>query len=346
MGKSIKVGVIGAGGIAGLHLDGYRKCPNVDIVAVCDVDRKRAASRAEQYKIPHVFTSTAKMLALKDLDAVSICTPNYDHRRSAVAALNAGKHVLCEKPMAMNGREAQAMIDAAKAARRKLQIALNNRFRGDVQFLKSVIAKGLLGKPYYARSLSIRRRGVPSWGVFGQKKLQGGGPLIDIGVHSIDLTWYLMGCPRPVSISGKAYETIGKTPGHMGMFGPWDYKTYDVEDLAVALVRFEDGATLSIESAFCVNIDKDAFTCNIVGDKGGASLVPLTLHLEQAGHLMDCTPAHVREVQTYDAEVKAFVDAVAGDKPVPVPASEAIWTTKIIDGIYASSKLNREIRLK
>ncbi|MCK4624836.1 MAG: Gfo/Idh/MocA family oxidoreductase [Phycisphaerae bacterium] len=346
MANTVKVGVIGTGMISSLHLEGYRKCPGVEVVAVCDVVADRAKAAAEKYDISKTFTSVGRMLAMKEIDAVSVCTPNIDHNRSALKALAAGKHVLCEKPIAMNAGQAQTMIDAARKARKKLMIALNNRFRADARFLKKIIEAGRIGKPYYARSMSIRRRGVPSWGVFGQKKLQGGGPLIDIGVHMIDLTWYLMGCPKPVAVSGKTYETIGATPGHVGMFGTWDHKTYDVEDFAVALVRFADGATMTIESAFCVNLDKDVFGCHVVGDKGGVGIDPLSVQMEVGGHLMDCTPTHIPKNNAYHEEIAAFVDAVAGNKPVPVPATEAIWTTKIIDAIYASSKANKEIRLK
>ncbi len=346
MAKTIKVGIIGSGGISRMHLEGYQKCPNVEVIATCDIVPERAKAQAARFNIPKWFTSAGRLLRLKDIDAVSVCTPNIDHKRSTIKALQAGKHVLCEKPMALNAREGRQMIDAARKARRKLMIAYNNRFRADARFLKKTIDGGAIGKPYYARSLSIRRRGVPSWGVFGQKKLQGGGPLIDIGVHMIDLTWYLMGCPRPVSVSGKTYETIGATPGHVGQFGPWDHKTYDVEDFAVALVRFANRATMIIESAFCVNLDRNVFGCHIVGDKGGASLDPLTVQVEMGGHLMDCTPNHLPKINGYSAEVAAFVDAIAKGKAVPVPATEAIWTSKMIDAIYASGRQNKEIRLK
>jgi len=346
MAKKIKVGVIGAGGISRVHIEGYQLCPNVEIVAICDVVAKRAQAQAERYNIPNWFTSAGKLLKIEEIDAVTVCTPNIDHKRSTIKALRAGKHVLCEKPMAMNAREAQQMIAAAEQTGKKLMIAFNNRFRSDSAFVRKIVESGQIGKPYYARSLSIRRRGVPSWGVFGQKRLQGGGPLIDIGVHMIDLTRYLMGSPKPVSVSGKTYETIGATPGHVGQFGPWDYKTYDVEDFAVALVRFDNGATMMIESAFCVNLDKNVFGCHIAGEKGGASIDPLSVQVEMAGHLMDCTPNYIERTNGYHAEVAAFVDAVARDKPVPVPATEAIWASKIIDAIYASSRQNKEVRVK
>ena len=346
MAKTIKVGIIGSGGISSMHIEGYQKCPNVEVIATCDVIAERAKAQAERFNIPQCFTSAGRLLRLKDVDAVSVCTPNIDHKRSTIKALRAGKHVLCEKPMAMNAREARQMIDAARKARRKLMIAYNNRFRADARFLKKTIDGGAIGKPYYARSLSIRRRGVPSWGVFGQKKLQGGGPLIDIGVHAIDMTWYLMGCPKPVAVSGRTYQTIGNTPGHVGQFGAWDWKTYDVEDFATALVRFDNGATMMVESGFCVNVDKNVFGAQVVGDKGGVSTAPLSVQVEMAGHLVDCTPTDIRKVEGHHAEVAAFVDAVRNNRPVPVPGSEVLWVQKIIDAIYASSKANKEVRLK
>jgi predicted dehydrogenase len=346
MARTIKVGVIGTGGISRVHLEGYQKLPNVEIVAVCDLIPERAKAKAETFKVPKVFTSAAELLKLKEIDAVSVCTPNVNHVHSTILALKAGKHVICEKPMAMNSREAAAMNAAAKAAGKKLQIALHQRFRSDTQLIKQAIDDGVIGKPYFARSQSIRRRGVPAWGVFGQKKHSGGGPLIDIGVHAIDVTWYLMGKPTPVAVSGKTYETIGATPGHMGCFGLWDHKVYDVEDFAVGLVRFAGGETMSIESAFCVNVDKDVFGCQIVGDKGGAQLEPLVIQTEMAGHLMDCKPNFVQPNNAYDDEIKAFVTSIAENKPVLVPGTEAIWTTKIIDAIYESSRANKEIRLK
>jgi len=346
MAKSLKVGIIGAGGISRVHIEGYQMCPNVEILAICDIDGRRARQQAEKYGIAHWFDSAEKVLGMKEIEAVTVCTPNYDHKSSTIKALRAGKHVLCEKPIAMNAREGQAMVEAARKARRKLQIGMHMRFGGDVQYAKQLIDSGQIGTPYYARSLSIRRRGVPSWGVFGQKKLQGGGPLIDIGVHAIDMTWYLMGCPKPVAVSGRTYETIGNTPGHVGQFGPWDWKTYDVEDFAVALVRFDNAATMMVESGFCVNLDSNVFGSRIVGDKGGVGTGPLSVHVEMAGHLVDCTPTDIRKVEGHHAEVAAFVDAVRNKRPVPVPASEVLWVQKIIDAIYASSKANKEVRLR
>jgi len=347
MAKKIKVGLIGAGGISNMHIGGYQESPRAEVVAICDVKPAAAEAQAAKYDIPNVFASADALLKLKEIDAVSVVTPNYNHKESSIKALRAGKHVLCEKPMAMNAREGRQMIDAAKKARRILQIGLNNRFGPDVQFAKKIIDAGQIGTPYYARSLSIRRRGVPSWGVFGRKELQGGGPLIDIGVHAIDFAWYMMGCPRPVAVSGRTYNTIGAAPGHVGQFGPWDWKTYTVEDFAVALVRFANGATMTIESAFCVNLPEDTFSSHIVGEKGGVGTGPLSVQIEMGGHLTDCTPNHLpRGVKTHHVSVGHFVDSIVKRKPSLVPASQVIWVQKIIDGIYASGEAGREVRIK
>ena len=346
MSGKLRVGMIGTGGIArSVHFPGWQSCPRAEIVACLDMDPARAQAAARDFNVPTVCTSLRELLA-QDIDVVDICTPNYDHRKSALAALKAGKHVYCEKPMAMNSREGAAMVAAAKKAKRKLMIGLHNRYRSEVQCIKALVDAGRLGNIYYSRALSIRRRGVPSWGVFGRKKLQGGGPLIDIGVHAIDMAWYLMGKPKPVSVSGRFYETIGKTPGHMGMFGPWDWKTYDVEDFAVALVRFAEGQTMMVESAFCVNLAEDKFSAEVVGDKGGATVSPLKVLVEEAGYMMECQPQFVKDrVQPHAAGLHAFAEAVLDDRPVPIPGEEALVTQQIIDALYRSSALGREVRL-
>ena len=345
--KKLKIGLVGTGGIArAVHLPGWQSCERAEVVACYDKDASRAEAVARDFNIPRVCKSLKQLLADAEIAAVDICTPNYDHKHSSLAALKAGKHVYCEKPIALNGREGAVMVAAAKKARRKLMIGLHNRYRGEVQCIKALVDAGRLGNIYYARALSIRRRGVPSWGVFGQKKLQGGGPLIDIGVHSIDMAWYLMGKPRPIAVSGNFYETIGKTPGHIGAFGPWDWKTYDVEDFAVALVRFAGGATMMVESAFCVNLPEDKFSAEIVGDKGGATVSPLKISLEEQGYLMQCEPQFVEDrVQPHAAGLHAFADAVLKGKPVPIPGQEALVTQRIIDGLYRSSRLGREVKV-
>ncbi len=355
--KKLKVGIIGVGGISGVHHSGYSKCDAVELYAICDIKPDVLKEKSEKYEVPteRCFDDHRDLLKLKELDAVSVCTPNGSHCEITVNALKAGKHTLCEKPIAMNARQGQRMVDAAEKAGKILQIGLMQRFRADVNYVKDLVDAGELGDVYYARCHAIRRRGVPSWGVFGVKEEQGGGGLIDIGVHHIDLTWYMMGKPTPVSVTGQTYHTIGSTPGHWGMFGQWDHKTYTVEDFACGLVRFDNDATMTIECSFIANVDKDSGASQIVGTKGGAGISPLMVQTELNGHLMDCTPHHVMAVgedgrpsrkTNHELEIEHFVNCIQAGKKTRVPGHEVVWVQKIIDGIYKSGETGKEVKIK
>jgi predicted dehydrogenase len=344
----IKVGIIGVGGIArGAHLPAYQKVPHVEIVAVADVMEEAAQSAAAQFNIPHVFTDFQKMLEMDEMDAVSVCTPNFLHAKASIAALEAGKHVLCEKPLALNAKEGQAMINAAKRTGKKLMCGLNNRLRGDAQALKRFAEAGYLGDVYYARAQALRRRGIPGWGVFIDKEKQGGGPLIDIGVHILDLALFIMGHPKPVAVSGQTYVKFGHRKDVVGLMGQWDTKKFTVEDFAVGLVRFENGMTLTLESSFCANIEqREIFNFTILGDKGGCQLDPVKMFSEVNKTLIDMTPVHLPQVRTHEREIQLFVEAIREDKPVPIPAEEALLVTKILDGIYESSEKGKEVKIQ
>jgi len=354
--KTLKVGVIGIGGISQFHLNAYQKHEQVEIVALADIAKGNLARAGEQFGVPEDrrFTDFKKLLKLKDLQAVSICTPNWLHAPMAIAALQAGKHVLTEKPMAMNAAQGQKMIDAAKAKRLKLAVGHNHRFDPESVFAKELIESGKLGQVYYARVQAIRRRGCPNWGVFGQLDKQGGGAMSDIGVHVIDLTMHLMGHPRPVSVSGASYRTIGHQPGHVGAFGVVDHKTYTVEDMAVGFVRFANGATMQIETCFNANLDEDKFGTHLVGDKGGLSVYPLKVQMELNGHLTDCTPQYVnahpkpypKAGGSHDQSIFSFCDAVLNHKPAAIPGTQVILTLKIIDGLFLSAKTGKEVAIK
>ena len=354
--KKLKVGIIGTGGISNAHYNGYTKSGLGEIVAISDVSADALKKRAADWDVPEdrCFTDYKKMLKLDDVEAVSICTPNKYHAQQTVDALKAGKHVLCEKPMSMTVAEANRMVTTAEKSGRQLQIGLMHRYRPEAEFVRQLVDEGMLGEIYYARCQAVRRRGVPSWGVFGRMEEQGGGGLIDIGVHQIDLTWWMMGCPTPVSVTGQTYRTIGDKPGHFGGFGPWDHKTYTVEDFASAYVRFENGATMAIECSFNVNLNEDKQSQQIVGTRGGAGLSPLMVQMEQLGHLTDCTPHHIMMLDlqgkkcnwsSHEKEVADFCNNVLKDKPVSVPGSEAIWTQKIINAIYKSADTGKEVKI-
>lgn len=355
--KKIKTAIIGVGGISGAHRSGYDKCDNAELWAICDIKPDVLKAKSERWGIPpeRCFLDHRDLLKLKEIEAVNICTPNKAHCEIAVNALRAGKHVLCEKPIAMNAKEGQRMVTAAEKANRILQIGLMQRFRADANYIKGLVDDGTLGEIYYARCRAIRRRGVPSWGVFGQLAESGGGGLIDVGVHLIDLTWYAMGHPRPIAVSGQTYRTIGTSPGHWGQWGQWDHTTYTVEDFATGLVRFENGATMTIECGFIANLDANSEDFHIVGDKGGAGTGPLSVQVELGGHLCDATPQDVRttnlkgqfaKLSGYELEVMHFVDCIINNKPTRVPGKQILWVQKIIDGLYKSAEVGREVKIQ
>lgn len=345
--KKVRVGIIGSGGIAqGAHLPGYKNVPEAELVACCDAREETARTAATKFEIPRVYTDYKKMLREEDLDLVSVCTPNAYHMAPTIAALQAGCHVLCEKPIAMNGAEGARMIAAAKKAKKRLMVGLNSRFGGGAQVLKRYIQRGELGKIYYARAQALRRRGVPGWGVFIRKDMSGGGPLIDIGVHILDLTMWLMGHPKPVTVLGNTYCNFGKRKNIFAPWGAWDPKKYTVEDMGVGFVRFANGATLTLEASWAAHIEEDVWKTTLIGTEGGACTSPLKIAQEKHGTLIDVTPAQVQEPKSsHGEEVKALVHAILHGGPTPVPAEEALQTTRILDAIYKSSVTGREVRL-
>jgi len=338
--------MIGTGGIAqGAHMPAYAALPNVDIVAVCDANEKAVADAAKKFNVPHVFSDYREMLKLDGLDAVDICTPNDMHAEPAIAAVAAGKHVLVEKPIARNAAEASTMVEAARKAGRKLMVAHNWRFSTGGAALKRFIDAGDLGEMYFSKVIAIRRRGIPSWGVFTQKDKQGGGPLIDIGVHMIDLALWLLGHPKPVAASSQCYAKFGTREGIFNMWGQWDTKNFTVEDFATALIRFESGSTMYVESSFMANIDHDICNVQILGTDGGCELAPLKLYREEHQMVVDVTPVMLPNINSYEAEVRAFVNSIIGDAEPPIPGEQALMTAKIIDAIYESSEKGKEVAI-
>ena len=346
--KPIKVGIIGAGGIAqGAHMPGYQKVPGVEMVAVADVKKATAKQAAERFNIPTVLTDWRDLVAMKEIDAVSVCTPNAFHKEPTVAALQAGKHVLVEKPIAMNAKEGEEMIAAARKAGRILMVGLNNRFRGDVQAIRRAIDAKALGEIYYAEAVCTRRRGIPGWGVFIEKAMSGGGALVDIGVHALDLTLHLMGYPKPVSVSGCAFSKLGarrrKAPAGVGY---WNPAKFDVDDLGVGIVRFADGACLFLKASWAANIAEGAFNSVLVGTEGGCELSPLQIYREQYGSLVNITPVSLPQTNSHAEEIRLFVEAIRQGKPSPVPAEEALVTQKILDGVYESTVTGSEVKIR
>lgn len=346
MKDQIRVGIIGAGGIArAAHLPGYQALDDVQVIAVCDVMPERAEAFAQEHGIPKAYDSFEAMLAEEDLDAVSVCTPNYAHKAATVAALEAGMHVLCEKPMAMNLAEAREMAAAAEKAGKVLQIGLNWRFTSEAQVLRRFVESGDFGDIYYGEATCLRRRGIPSWGVFTQKRLQGGGALIDVGVHALDLTMWLMGNPKPVSVMGATYAAFGKRSDVVNPWGAWDTSVFDVDDMGVGLIRFENGATLLLRASWAANLEDATGNC-VIGTQGGGQTRPLKVFTEQHGALVDVTPTRLPEVRAHTEEIRHFIGCIRGEHPCLVEVEQVLDVQAVLDAVYASAESGHEVVLK
>lgn len=350
MAKKVRLGIIGTGGIAnGAHLPGYAKIPDeCEIFAMCDIDPKALNGTAEKYPAPHLFEDYKKMLEMPEIDAVSVCTPNYVHFQPTIDSLNAGKHVLCEKPIAMNAIQAAEMVATARRAGKILQIGYNQRFLPTNQTLKKFIDAGELGEIYYAHAEAMRIRGIPGWGVFIDKSKQGGGPLIDIGVHMLDLTLWLMGHPKPTFASGITYQKFGKRDDIVGFMGQWDYKNFTVEDMAAALIRFDNGATVVLESSFVANIKEEKMNVTLLGTEGGAQCFPANITQERHRSVFNFSPQVPggNNINTHYAEMKSFVECVRDGKEPLVTGEHGLMVAQIIDALYKSSEVGHEVAIE
>jgi predicted dehydrogenase len=319
--------------------------PHVDAVAVADVSEGALAWAKESFAIPHGFTDYKRMLAaMPAIGAVSVCTPNSLHAEHAIAALEAGKHVLVEKPMAMNARDAGWMVDAARAANRQLVVGFQYRRDPRAQMVRKQIESGSFGEVLYVRAQALRRRGIPSWGVFGRKDLQGGGPLIDIGVHVLETAHYLIGSQRPVSATAGTYCYLGNKPCEVQTdWGPWDHKTYTVEDLAVGMIRFETGAMMAVESSFAAHIERDQWNVQVMGEKGGANFESGQIFTDQNGYMMTLSPAHVGETHPFEYKMRHFVDVARGVRHNEVPPEHGLMVQQMLDAVYESAEKGREV---
>ncbi len=351
MSSKLRIGIIGAGGIAqSSHMKGYATIPDqCEITAVVDLNEKVANEAADKFGVGKVYSDYKQMIADGVVDAVSVTTPNKFHKDPTIDCLKAGIHVLCEKPLAMNAAEAKEMCAAARESGKILQVALQSRFSGPGRFMKEYIDAGNMGNIYFARAQALRRRGVPGWGVFIDKEKQGGGPLIDIGVHILDFTLFLMGYPKPVSASGKTWDMMGKDPSLTNLFGDYDRSKFTVEDFAVGLIKFDNGAVISLESSFMANqSETDIMKTQLFGTKAGATVKiwgddPIEIFTEDNKQLFDLKPRNVPKVESpHTAEVVAFVDAIQNGKESPVPGLNGLILNAIFDALYKSSETGRE----
>ena len=351
--KKIKIAMIGAGNIANTHLDSYAKVEGAEIYAVCDIDEARLNKTADKYNISRRYTDVDTMLAeLPELDAADVCVWNCNHASCAIKALNAGLHVLCEKPMAYSANEAEEMQAAAEKNGKLLMIGFVLRFSDDARIAMDFIEKGYLGDIYYAKAQYVRRHGNPG-GWFSDKSRSGGGPIIDLGVHVIDLTRYLMGKPKPVSVYAAASNRLGNRP-HLHNSVGWkpenatDDDICDVEDFATALIRYDNGAVTFLETSYDIN-GEDIARRQLFGTKGGMDLTDgVKIYGEYNDYIADINVStkHLKNSQDlFVAEMAHFVDCVANGTPCRASAEDGIVVMKILDAIYESARTGHEVLL-
>ncbi len=356
--KTVRVGVVGLG-MGRVHIEGYQEHPDAEVVAITDLNEARLGEVAQKFKIPAQYTSLERMLAEETLDIVSIATPNKFHKAHTLAALRAGCHVLCEKPMAMSAQEAQEMLDVAEEMGKRIMINFSFRFTEQSMALKEQVDAGVLGDIYFARSVWHRRRGVPgliqggirkgaykfgNW--FMQKNLSGGGPLIDLGVHRLDLALWLMGYPKPTWVMGSTYNPIGSA---------WAAEldaTFTVEDLATAYIKFENGASMVLEASWAANIqERELMHTRLLGTKAGlvqrnydeGYQFEAELYLDVNGNQFDMTlhpPAKPVMKSMY-----YFVESILHNTPHPASGQEGLMVMEILDAIYESASTGAPVKM-
>lgn len=355
--ETIQVGIIGCGGIAnGKHMPALQKDKRARMVAFCDILPEKAQKAATDFGTEDatVYTDYRALLEDKTIDAVHICTPNRSHAEIAIAALESGKHVLCEKPMAKTAQDARRMLDAAKKSGKKLSIGYQNRCTPEVWTMKRAAKAGEFGEIYYAKAHAVRRRAVPTWGVFLNEYEQGGGPLIDIGTHALDMTLWVMDNYKPAVVMGSVFKKLGDQTETGNAFGDWDPAAYTVEDSAFGFIRMENGATISLESSWALNIaDPMEARTTICGTKGGADMMDgLRFNRVQYGYQTITKFAmgsggvafyDGKQETAGDRECRLWLDALLEDKEVVVKPEEALVISEILEAIYISGKTGEPV---
>jgi predicted dehydrogenase len=328
----------------------------VELVAFCDIVPERARQAAEQFGVQgaRVYESYQELLQDGSIDVVHVCTPNDSHAEITIAALESGKHVMCEKPMAKTAHDARRMLEAAKRTGKKLTIGYNNRFRPDSQHLHKVCEDGTLGEIYYAKAHAVRRRAVPTWGVFLDEEKQGGGPLIDIGTHALDLALWMMNNYKPKVVLGKAYHKLSQRENAANAWGPWDPKQFTVEDSAFGMILMENGATIVLESSWALNtLDVKEAKVTLHGTEGGADMEDgLRINGESHSRLytqeVDLNAGGVAfysgSTETDpDLEARLWIESVINDTDPVVLPEQALVVSEILEAIYESSKTGKAV---
>jgi len=354
-----KVGIIGCGGIAfGKHLPALQSVNRTDLVAFCDLDLSKAQKAADQYGVPNALVCTDYRELLKD-PSIEICyvlTPNRSHAQLSCDAMLAGKHVMCEKPMAKTAEDARRMVEVSRQTGKKLTIGYQHRHKAESKYVKSVIERGDLGEIYYAKALAIRRRGTPNWGVFLNEYEQGGGPLIDIGTHSLDLTLYLMNNYEPRMVVGTRYKMV-ENAACGNPWGGWgkDENT-TLEDAAFGFIVMKNGATITLDATWAINTCEPIpeGSCDLCGSKAGARIrsngviinkCEFDKQQETVPNLSSGGVAFFKGLTMTPpiAEQIAWLDAIENDTDPVVTPKQACVVSEILEAIYTSAKTGQPV---
>lgn len=349
----LKVGVIGGGSISQFHITPYIIHKRVELIALCDQNEQRLTKCGHQYGVTHLYTNYRDLLANEDVEAVSICTWNNTHAEIAIAALEAGKHVLVEKPLCMTVEEALAVEAAVEKSGKVLLVGFVRRHGSNSNILKQFIDQDYLGEIYYAKASCLRRLGNPG-GWFSDKSKSGGGALMDLGVHMIDICWYMMGRPKPVSVSGNTYSKLGNRSNikNLSFYKAADYDSSlnNVEDLANALIRFENGASLAVDVSFTLQAKEDQVSVKLFGEKGGAEIEPeLVIVAEQNDTILNILPQVDNKsfdfAGSFANEINHFVECCLDGKQPVAPVEDGVEVMKMLNAIYESAQTGKEVYL-
>ncbi|PRO65567.1 Gfo/Idh/MocA family protein [Alkalicoccus urumqiensis] len=346
---SYQIGLVGAGYIMQKeHLPALMKEERANVLAVVSGSGQSAAEASARFDIPNVYKTEEEMYAAHDLDLVMIAVPNAYHAEAAVRAMENGVDVFCEKPPAITTAEAARMEEAASRTGRKLMYGFHHRFSQEADIVKAAAADGEIGDIYHIRVHALRRRGIPGWGTFTDVDKQGGGPLMDIGVHMLDLAFYLSGWYRPLEVSASTHYRLGRKPG-VGLLGSWDPSSMSVEDFAAGFIRFEHGRSLVLETSFAANTkEEERLSVHLFGDKGGVEIDPFEMYTEKYGALLDITPAYLDQADPrsdYERQIEHILDVLEGKaRPVSEPW-QGTYVQQLIEAMYESAAEGRAVSL-
>ncbi len=361
MNRTVKIGIIGCGGIAnGKHMPSLAKVKGAEMVAFCDLIIERAEAAKAKYGTPDakVYTDYRALLADPEIEVVHVCTPNRSHADISIDAMEAGKHVMCEKPMAKTAADAARMVEAAKRTGKKLTIGYQHRQKASARYAKDYITEGELGEVYYANCYAIRRRGTPNWGVFLNEYEQGGGPIIDIATHSLDLTLYLMNNYEPAMVLGRTHKCI-EHPEAGNIWGDNGVSTTPLEEAASAIIVMKNGATILLETSWALNTDTpiEEGSCRLCGSRAGLSIINNELKVNRIlkDRPFDTTVGlgaggvafyEGNEAPAPVMEQQQWIDSIRNDTDPTVLPEQACVVSQILEAIYVSSKTGEAVRFE